>query len=61
MILGDPKTLEQITKEQKEAAAAQPTYVAPKTLDKIMKVEMLADKTPEQITELWKAGFINKI
>jgi len=52
---GDPKTLEQITKEQKEAAAAQPTYVAPKTLDKIMKVELLADKTPEQITELWKA------
>lgn len=52
---GDPKTLDQITKEQQEAAAAQPSYVAPKSLDKIMKVELLADKTTEQITELWKA------
>lgn len=52
---GDPKTLEQITQEQQAAAAAQPSYVAPKSLDKIMKVDLLTDKTPEQITELWKA------
>jgi len=52
---GDPKTLEQITQEQSQAAKAQPSYVAPKTLDKIMNVEKLKDLTTEQITELWKA------
>ena len=54
--LGDPKTLEQITQEQSKAAKAQPSYVAPKTLDKIMNVEKLKDLTTEQITELWKGN-----
>ena len=53
---GDPKTLEQITQEQSQAAKAQPSYVAPKTLDKIMNVEKLKDLTTEQITELWKGN-----
>jgi len=52
---GDPKTLSEITADQKKAAEAQPSYVAPKTLDAIMNVEKLKDKTAEQITELWKA------
>jgi len=48
------KSLDEITSDQASAAAAQPSYVAPKSLDSIMKVDRLADKTTKEITELWR-------
>lgn len=53
-IEGNPRTLEEITKAEQDAAKAQPSYVAPKTLDKIMNVEKLKDKTATEIEQIWK-------
>ena len=46
--------MKELTDEQAKAAASQPTYVAPKTLDSIMKLDKMKDLNVEEITDIWK-------
>ena len=48
------KSVDELTSEQSKAAAAQPSYVAPKTLDSVMKVERLKNKDAKEIEQIWK-------
>lgn len=48
------KSLDEVTAEQAASASAQPSYVAPKTLDSIMKVERLKNKDAEEIGNIWR-------
>ena len=51
---GNPKTMEEINAEQAEAAAAQPSYVAPKTLDTVMDLQRLKNKDGKEISDIWR-------
>lgn len=46
--------MEDITAEQASAASALPSYTAPKTLDSIMKMELLNDKDADEIGKIWR-------
>lgn len=51
---GNPKNLDEISAEQAEAAAAQPSYVAPKTLDTVMDLQRLKNKDGKEISDIWR-------
>jgi len=46
--------MEEINAEQAEAAAAQPSYVAPKTLDTVMDLQRLKNKDGKEISDIWR-------
>jgi len=46
--------LDTVTESQARACSAQPSYVAPKTLDSVMKVERLKNKDAKEIADIWK-------
>ena len=48
------KTMDEMTAEQAAASAAQPSYVAPKTLDSVMDLERLKNKDGKEIGDIWR-------
>ena len=46
--------MDELTAEQAASASGQPSYVAPKSLDSIMKIEMLKNKDADEIGKIWQ-------